>query len=391
MTRTILFVHAADEMYGSDAVLLTTVAALAGTEFRARVIVPDDVVSELAPAVRLSGRLAAAGVPVTRMPLAVMRRRYFTPSGGVRLQRLRRASARAVVDAVRGDDVALVHSHTAAVLTGAGVARRLGIPHVWHVSEIVDRPALVRRFIARTVTRSADRVVCVSHAVRDHLLATEPWAAPRCEVIYNGIDPAPFRAADGASVRAELGAAGRPIVGMIGRLGTWKGEELLLEAARRVVRRVPDALFVVVGGVLQGELARLDVLRAAARAMGLERHVVVQGYRTDVAALLAAFDVFVQPSLRPDPFPTTVLEAMASARPVVATAHGGPCEMVVDGVTGVLTRPGDPDDLAAGIGSLLRDPPRRTAMGLAGRERVEREMSLDAFSARYLALYRSLV
>jgi glycosyltransferase involved in cell wall biosynthesis len=115
---------------------------------------------------------------------------------------------------------------------------------------------------------------------------------------------------------------------------------------------------------------------------------VVHGFRTDVADVLAAIDIFVQPSIRPDPFPTTVLEAMASAKPVIATAHGGACEMVVPGETGLLATPGDARALADAILQMLANDVLRRRAGEAGRRRVMQEFSIEAFDRRYLEMYR---
>jgi len=386
--RTILFVHAADEMYGSDAILLSIIRALHGTEFEPFVVLPNDVTSELPETSRLSGRLRAMKVPVATLPLAVLRRKYFTPTGAYTMWRRLDSSAQAVLDLVCDRDVALVHSHTAAVFTGAECARRLGVPHVWHVSEIVERPRFVRRLIARMVARRSDWVAAVSKAVRGHLLATQPAAADRVDVIYNGIEIAPYTRGNRDRVRRELGVGDRPVVGMVGRLGTWKGQELLVEAASHVIARRPDALFLFVGGVYDGQTYHFDELRDMAAKHGVSNHVIVQGYREDIPDVLAAMDVFVQPSLRPDPFPTTVLEAMASAKPVVATEHGGPCEMIVHGETGLLTEPGDATALADAIVQLLENDVFRKRAGDAGRQRVRQEFSLQAFDRRYLELYR---
>src|SRR6185437_9602735 len=144
----------------------------------------DDVSSELPPELRLSGRLRALGVPVYSVPLTVLRRRYMTPTGFARLLRQAPASLRAAMVAISNRNVAMVHSHTATVLTGARVAGELGVPHVWHVSEIVERPRAVRRWLSRKVVASSDRVVAVSNAVRNHLLDTQPGAASKLSVIY---------------------------------------------------------------------------------------------------------------------------------------------------------------------------------------------------------------
>ncbi|MEO7218976.1 MAG: glycosyltransferase family 4 protein [Gemmatimonadaceae bacterium] len=388
--RTILFVHGADEWYGSDYVLYETVRALQGTEFEAVVLVPDDVNSELPAELRLSGRLRAIGIPVHALPLTVLRRRYMTPTGIAKLLRAAGPSADGALDIVRDRDIALVHSHTATVLTGARLARTLGVPHLWHVSEIVERPVAVRKWLARKVVRSADAVVAVSHAVRNHLLDTQPQASSWITVIHNSVDPARFSPGEATSARTS-----RPqpslVVGMIGRVGTWKGQELLLQAARTVCEAVPNVRFVFAGGVLTGNTAAIDNLRELSRDLGVADRVTISDYCSDTPALLRTFDVFVQPSIRPDPLPTTILEAMGSGLPVVATKHGGAPEMVEHGVTGLLTTPGDATEMARAIVSLLADPGTRNKMGQAGRARVLREFSPAAFSAAYLRCYRELV
>jgi glycosyltransferase involved in cell wall biosynthesis len=387
--RTILFVTGADEWYGSDYVLYEIVSSLDGTEFDAIVLVPDDVVSEIPASQRLSGKLRARGVEVHELPLSVLRRRYMTPSGMARLTVNFGAARRAALNAVRGRQIALVHSHTATVMTGAQVARGLNVPHAWHVSEILERPRIVRTWLARKVVRSSDKVIAVSNAVRAHLLSTERNAADRIEVIYNGVDPARF---DGRRRRDDNAAdAAHPlVVGMVGRVGTWKGQELLLDAAQIVCREYSNVRFVLAGGVLNGETSALDGLRRRVTELGISDRVAIQEYCSEVPALLREFDIFVQPSLRPDPLPTTILEAMASGIPVVATNHGGAPEMVAAGVTGLLTPPGDARAMAAAILNLLREPALRLRMGAAGRERIVRDFSPAAFSSRYLRVYREL-
>lgn len=387
---TILFVHGADEWYGSDYVLHEIVRSLGGTEFDAVVLVPDDVTSELPGERRLSGRLRARGIEVHALPLTVLRRRYMTPWGAVQLAMRAPLSVRAVRRAIGQREIALVHSHTATVLTGASIARTLGVPHVWHVSEMVERPHAVRAALASKVVRSSDKVIAVSHAVRDHLLETQPAAALKIDVIHNSIDVERFSAGS-EPVCQDATSWGTMLVGMIGRVGTWKGQELFLRAAQIVNRELPDTRFVLVGGVLDGKVAALDRLRALARDYGLSDRVTIQEYCVDTPRLLRSIDVFVQPSLRPDPLPTTILEAMASARPVVATAHGGAPEMVLHEVTGLLTPPGDATAMAHAIMTLLRNPAMRLAMGEAGRDRVSRDFSPAAFRAAYLRLYREVV
>ena len=389
--RLILFVHGSDEWYGSDIVLFDIIQALKGSEFDAHVVVPDDIESELSAETRLSGRLRSIGVPVTTTALAVMRRRYMTPAGVVSVARRARSSVESVLQSVDRQEIALVHSHTATVLTGALIAARLGVPHVWHVSEIVERPRLVRYLLAKAIARSADRVVAVSEAVSEHLSATAPAIGRKCDVIFNSLDPTRFLANTACSSRARLGLSDGPVVGMIGRVGTMKGQEILLRAAPSVLRDHPTTTFLLVGGVLHNRTTDLDRLTALARRLGVEQHVRIMGFDSDVPGILQAMDVVVQPSVRPESFGMTVLEAMAAAKPVVAAAHGGVLEIVRDGETGLLVVPGDPDGLARAISTLLASTALRERMGAAGRERVLSHFSTTSFRDGYLRTYRQVL
>lgn len=388
--RVILFVHCADEWYGSDYVLHEAVRALDGTEFRPVVVVPNDVASDIPPERRLSARLRALGTTVHTLPVAVLRRRYMSPRGAAALLRRERVALRAVLQATSGLDVALVHSHTAGVMTGASLARTLGVPHLWHVSEIVQRPRVVARWLARRIAMSADRVVAVSHAVREHLASTDARLAPRTVVIHNAIDATRFDNVDSRAERARLSPDGSCVVGLVGRVGMQKGQELLLDAMQQVCREVPDVRIALIGGVLDRNFDALERLRAHATSAGLADRTTIDGYSVDVAPSLAAMDIVVQPSTRADSFPTTVLEAMASGKPVIASDNGGSREMVVDGETGFIIPSGDVPALAVAILRLVRDPALRARMGAAGRARVVAEFAPARFRESYLREYRAL-
>ncbi len=386
----VLFVHAADELYGSDVILLAIVRGLDPRRAVATVVLPNDLPYEG----RLTSALRDAGVPVRSMRLGVLRRRYYTPFGMLRFASALAISTLRLARLIRRQRVDVVHSHTAAVFSGALAARLAGRPHVWHVSEIVERPRVVNRALARVVPALADRVVAVSTAVVAAMRSGRPRDDARWSVIHNGIDAERFVAGDRAAARAALRReAGIPadavVVGMIGRVGTWKGQELLLDAFVQVARADAGARLLLVGGGVGGDGA-MDVLRARVAELGVAERTVVWGFRGDVPALLAAMDVFVQPSLNPDPFPTTVLEAMSAGLPVVATAHGGPAEMLVEGESGFLTAPGDATEMADRILELVRDSRLRSAMGAAGATRVRAEYGIAGFAARYEAIYASL-
>jgi glycosyltransferase involved in cell wall biosynthesis len=117
---------------------------------------------------------------------------------------------------------------------------------------------------------------------------------------------------------------------------------------------------------------------------------MIEGFRDDVADIMQALDVFVLPSIEPDPFPTVVLEAMWSGRPIVGFRHGGITEMIEDGVSGKLATPSDVNALADILSEFAHDPAARQRFGRAAQERVAREFSRDSFVRRFSALYQEL-
>jgi glycosyltransferase involved in cell wall biosynthesis len=174
---------------------------------------------------------------------------------------------------------------------------------------------------------------------------------------------------------------------MVGRVGLWKGQEVLIDAARIVVKSHPGVRFLLVGGVHDNQQQHFAALRSQVARNQLGNSVVVSDFRPDVAEVLDAIDIFVQPSVQPEPFGLTVLEAMSARMPVIASNHGGPTEIVIEGETGFLTPARDAPALAGRINNLIEDPQRRRTMGLAGRDRVEAEYSLPGFHAAYRRLY----
>ena len=179
---------------------------------------------------------------------------------------------------------------------------------------------------------------------------------------------------------------GELVVLTVASLTPVKDHAGLLEAAARLRTQsaVPFRLLFVGEGALRSELER------RVGELGLTRHVDMPGASDRVPDLLAAADVFVLPS-HLEGMSNAILEAMASGLPVVAKAVGGNPELVVDGETGLLCRPGDPESMAAAIGRLLQDASLRRRMGEAARKRAVETFSIDAMLRNYADYYRRVV
>jgi glycosyltransferase involved in cell wall biosynthesis len=253
-------------------------------------------------------------------------------------------------------DVVCTHLSSAS-LWGSVAARLCHVPCV----------AVVHGFNSAFCYRFAPTLVCVSEAVAASMaLQRIPRSALR--IVHNGIDPSPFLDAPRADLPVPCGAF---CVGTVAHLSPKKGYTELMQAALCV----PDAHFVVVGeGKMHSTLAGL--------AQGpLRGRLHLLGFRDDIPSLMRRFDVFCLPSRR-EPFGLALLEAMAAERAVVAFAEGGVPEIVVANRTGLLAPPGDVPALADCLRRLQQDAALRSAMGIAGRERVWAQFTLDQTVAR---------
>lgn len=281
----------------------------------------------------------------------------------------------------------------AVVTVGAGdkmfwgriAARRLGVPAIISALHSTGWPDGVGR-LNRMLTTVTDAFVAVAASHREYLVEQEGFPADRVVVIPNGVDAAkyaPLR--DVGAVKRELGIdANAPVVGIVAALRPEKNHELFLELARRVLRQLPSARFLIVGdGLCRGDLER----RAA--EMGLRSSVLFLGSRNDVPRLLTAMDVFALTSHN-EANPISILEAMSVGRPVVATDVGSIHEAVSEGVTGHLAAAGDSARLTERVLGLLTDEPRRLAMGAAARRTVIERWSIDAMVCGYERLIESI-
>ena len=239
-----------------------------------------------------------------------------------------------------------------------------------------------RRIVNAVLTRRRGEFFAVSEDLRRHMLE-EGFPPRRTRVVHNGIEAlAPPTAAATTSARRQLGIADdRFVVGTVARLDPVKDLGTVIEAVRLLRRQRPAAMLVIVGDGPEREQ-----LQAACRDAQLEPHVRFTGSRDDVRELLPGFDVFVNTSLT-EGISLTILEAMAAARPVVATRVGGTPE-ILHGNAGLLVAPGAPAAVAESLAMLAATPARAAALGAAARRRLEQRFTIDRMASEYDAAYR---
>ncbi len=352
--KRVLFVFSSRHLYGSELSLLPVVRSL-GASWK-----PYFLVEGAGP---LDTFLRKEGFPVYRLPVDLEALRHRRVGGAIRLLRL--------VYLLFSRRIHLVHVnyhfHAGFVSKACWIAR---IPIVVHVRNMIEYPVA-------TQFCKYDGIICISQAVRNSLV-TQGEVPPRkiaerLWIIPDGRDLAPFHAGDRDRVRGELGLdPATPLVGMAARITWMKGQDIFLQMAALVKKRVPAVRFLLAGSTLdEHDEDYLKDLRMLVADFGLQKHVIFAGYRDDMPDILAAMDCFVHPSRR-GAFVSVLIEAMASGVPIVASDVDGIPECLGRDGAAVLLPPDDPLAWADAITGILADPNYARHLAEKGRERASR-------------------
>ena len=380
--KRILYLHAGAEMYGADKVLLELIKGLDRQEFEAHVILPNDGV--------LVEALRQVGAQVSVLDYPILRRKYFNPKGIADYIRSYNFYAKQIALYAREHSIDMVHNNTAAVLEGIYLKRKLKLPLIWHVHEIIVKPKAISDFINMLMGRYADKIVTVSQAVANHIKQSPFIKDSQVEVIYNGVDNAVYYPMDASSIREKFDIAQDALViGMIGRVNAIKGQNDFIEAVEPLLEKNEKAVAFLAGGVFHGEEWRLEELdnRIASSSVVSQIHRI--DYYDKTSELYNMFDIFVLPSIKPDSLPTVVLEAMACSKPVVGYNNGGIAEMVVDDKSGYLVKPNRPQELSNAISLLLDSSEKREKFGRVGYQRQKELFSLESYIKNFSELYKT--
>jgi glycosyltransferase involved in cell wall biosynthesis len=321
----------------------------------------------------VEGELRAGGVSVRSLSVGS---RLASP----RTMRAIVAAARAL----RRGQIDVVHGYQwRPALVGALAGRLAGVPLRLASKRSLTGEDRQAERAWRHIARQVDTVIVNADALR--VEGEKRGMRCRWALLQNGVDTEYFRLAPpDPAARAALGLdPQRPVVGTIGRLEDRKGHDQLLRAAGTMLARGNGRRPQI---VIVGDGPLREKLQAQAQSLGVAHSVRFVGTVADVRPSLAAMDVFVLPS-HAEGMSNALMEAMAAARPVVATAVGGNTEVVVDGKTGVLIPPADPAAIADAIAALLRDPDRAAGLGAAAREFVTRRFGARARVAELEHLY----
>lgn len=250
--QKILYLHAGAEMYGADKVLLELIKGLDKDAFEAHVILPNDGV--------LVSALEKVGAKVKVIDYPILRRKYFNPKGILEYFGSYNRYSKQIAKYAKDNGITLIHNNTTAVLEGIYLKRKLKLPLIWHVHEIIVKPKAISDFINFLMGRYADTIVTVSNAVANHVKQSRFVKNDQVQVIYNGVDNAVYHEMDASAVRDQFCIAQDALViGMVGRVNAWKGQGDFLEAVTPILKANPKAVAFLAGSAFEGEEGRFHL------------------------------------------------------------------------------------------------------------------------------------
>lgn len=379
MMKNILYLHAGAEMYGADKILLELVTGLDKSKFHPIVVLPNDGI--------LKDKLIENGIETYVVHYPILRRKYFNLKGIINYGLNYFGKSNEIVKFLKNKRIDIIHANTTAVLEGIYLKKKLKCKLVWHVHEIILKPAIINKTISYLIGKYADKCVAVSKAVKKHLIDSKFIDEDKVEVIYNGVDTERFNPnVENKYLYKEWNIPDEAIkVGMIGRVNAWKGQNDFLDAAEELLKKYSNLYIFIVGSAFAGEEWRVDELKKKIADSKNKDRIIFSEFRTDTPEIHSFFDVLVLPSTNPDPLPTVVLEAMGCGTTVVGYNHGGVTEMVINGETGLLAEVKNSKDLGKKIQQVLESDYK--LMGQKARDRAVKNFSEYSFINNFSKVY----
>ena len=394
----IVYLNPVGALGGGERSLLDLLASLrkADPQLQGHLIVcTDGPLIEAAKAIGVQVQLLQMPAAITRAGDSRLRNARFreldTFAGLIGAGFAAKRYASVLRDAIVPIQPDIVHSNGIKTHLLTSLARLDQIPRIWHVRDFLSSRPLVGRLL-RYAANAATSIIANSQAVADDVRATlgRKSALVPLEVVYNGIDTAHF------SPGSLKGADETIRVGIVATYARWKGQDLFLQAARRVIERnlaVAIRFYIIGGPIYQtaGSQFSESELRALAARLGISQQVEFVPFQDDPLDSYRSLDVVVHASTQPEPFGRTIVEAMSCARAVIVSAEGGASELFRDGTDAIAVPPRDADALANGIMRVVLDPALRQRLGCAARETATQRFDRARLGPQILQIYRRLL
>ncbi|HEO8419437.1 TPA: glycosyltransferase [Yersinia enterocolitica] len=362
--RNILFLHSSSELYGSDRSLLNLIKNLDKSLYSIKVILPED--GPLVEKLKMN-----ENVEVYIKEIATLRRKHMSIKGIFQYLFNFLTSLFFLVRIISRGDIDIVYTNTSVVFPGGIAAKLMRKKSVWHIREIIEN-SVERKVVSKVINLFSDIIIANSNATGDSITNNRN----KLRVVYNAIENSETQ----VPKHKRLGKLKTNfIVGMAGRINRWKGQKFFVDMAERVLKENSKVEFLIAGDVYKGEEYILDDLKHYIESKGLSSQITLLGQVSNMNSFYEKVDIFILPSIQPEPFGLVILEAMEREIPVVATNHGGPVEIIEDNINGFLVNHKDSQQMSKVVLSLISDDSLRSRVGKEGREKRNRVFTISNY------------
>lgn len=382
--KHILFLHSGAELYGADKILIEVLKGLDKQSFFPLVIIPNKG--------SLEEELKKNNIKYIIYDFPILRRKYFNLKGISLYTFNFIKSIFYIRKIVKKYNIDILCSNTLAVLEGAVFAKIFSKNHVWHIHEIIKEPRVMELFYNRVVPSLSQNAICVSNAVKDNLFTESKFNKTNVRVIHNAISNNLNINLSTNDIKRSLHIDNeRIVVGMIGRINKIKGQQYMVDVTKELVKKYPKLLVIMVGGVFEGQEQLKSDLETKINNNNLQNNIMIFDFDKDVGKYYNVIDIFILPSIKPDSFPTVVLEAMSYGKPIIAHVTGGVNEMVKDGENGILIYDINVKNTCDAIEKLIINKELRQKYGEKSKNLMKSKFSSEVFYKNINDFYNDII
>ena len=387
--KTILIIHQSAELYGSDKTMLYFLSELDKTKYLPIIVLPFN-----GP---LKNELEKNNIKVVIAPVLKIYRKMFTPKNIFKFIKEYYQGIKALDSLNKEYKFDLVYTHTLAALIGILFAKKRKIKHLWHVQEIIAKPKILNFLFKRVLSLDCNhKVVYDSIATMNFWIENNQKLANKSEAVWNGVETKNIKSFTDFEIQEVrenffFSSKDEIVISLVGRINSWKGQQLLLKSFNQLVKKYNNIKLVYLGSAPPNQENFEIELKNQILEFGLVNKVVVIPFQKEIEKFWNSIDIAVVPSTEPEPFGMVVIEAMLAKKPVIASNHGGPTEIIIQNETGLLFEPNNHNSLSNALEKLIQDKQLRMLYGENGFNRVHTTFSLESHVNHFEKIFDELL
>ena len=317
----ILLLHSSNDLYGASKIFLQLIDLFLTNGFNVYVVLPKKG--------KLDDFLNKKDIKVSYHELGVLRKKYLNPKGLINRLVTNIKAIKFLSNYIKVNSIDLVYTNTSTILSGGIAAKKNDVSSLFHIHEIPYGNKLYEIFSGKIINRISNKVLTVSNSVKNHWLKN--ISEHKIERVYNGIE---YKKMDSV-IKFEKDHDDF-VITSVARLIPYKGHKYLIEIADELIKKSKKFKFLIVGDSLSSYASYEKSIKQKVKELGLENHIKFLGFRNDVSSILNYSDLFIHPTIAPDPLPTVLFESLYNDLPTVATNLGGAIEILDNGNNGLL-------------------------------------------------------